>query len=134
MRLKVLRARVLCLGIGSGAAGFALGHRLAKPRPGEAPAASPPTVEQVRRLSSLVTTRVEIADVQETAVEGYTGGIRVMLVRGDFLMGVDLSQARFESVDTVARTATLLLPAPRAASPRVDHARTRLFEDGMLMV
>ena len=27
-----------------------------------------------------------------------------------------------------ARTATLVLPSPRAASPRVDHSRTRLFE------
>ena len=129
MRLKVLRVRALWLGIGSGAAGFALGHRLAVPQPGETPAVSPPTVEQVRQLASLVTTRVEVADVQETVVEGYTGGMRVaLLVRGDFLMGVDLSQAKFESVDASARTATLVLPAPRAASPRVDHARTRLFE------
>jgi hypothetical protein len=50
-----------------------------------------------------------------------------ILVKGDFLLGTDLSAARFEAVDPAQHTATLVLPPPAAASPRVDHARTRVF-------
>lgn len=86
------------------------------------------TVEQVRALSSLVTAKVDVSDVQETRLEGYTGGVKAaLLVKGDFLLGVDLSQARFESVDDAKRTAVLVLPQPKAASPRLDHARTRVY-------
>jgi hypothetical protein len=87
-----------------------------------------PTLEQVRRLSTLVTTRVDVADVQETSIEGHTGGVWVaVLVRGDFLLGVDLSKARFESKDLGKKQAVLVLPPPQVTSPRLDHDRTRLF-------
>src|SRR5438552_624809 len=86
------------------------------------------TIEQIQPLSSLVTTRVEVADVVETTLGGYTGGIKVaILVKGDFLLGIDLSKARFEAVDREHRTATLVLPQPSVTSPRVDHSRTRVF-------
>jgi hypothetical protein len=88
-----------------------------------------PSVEQVHKLSSLVTMKVEVADAQVTSVQGQTGGMRVaLLVRGDFLIGVDLSQARFEQVDHLKRTVVLVLPQPRAASPRLNHERTKVFE------
>lgn len=87
-----------------------------------------PTIEQVEALSCLVTTRIEIADVQETRLDGYTGGARVaMLIKGDFLLGVDLSRARFESMDHAARTMVLVLPQPQVTSPRLDHERTKVF-------
>lgn len=86
------------------------------------------TVERVQALSSLVTARVDVADVQETRVDGHTGGARAaLLVKGDFLVGTDLSRARFESVDQSARTAVLVLPQPQVNSPRIDHERTRVF-------
>ena len=86
------------------------------------------TIEQVQALSCLVTTRVEVADVQETRLDGYTGSVKAaLLLRGDFLLGVDLSQAKFESVNETARTATLILPQPQVTSPRLDHERTRVF-------
>ena len=86
------------------------------------------TIEQVQALSCLVTTRVEVADVQETRLDGYTGSVKAaLLLRGDFLLGVDLAQAKFESVNETARTATLVLPQPHVASPRLDHERTRVF-------
>ena len=89
---------------------------------------SGPTIEQVQRLASLVTARVQVADVLCTAITGYTGQVRIaVLVKGDFLLGVDLGQARFEDVDDQARTAVLVLPAPQVTSPRVDHERTRIF-------
>jgi hypothetical protein len=86
------------------------------------------TIEKVQPLAGLVTMRVEVADVLESDLDGYTGGMRVaLLVKGDFLMGVDLSEARFEKVDDSARMAVLVLPQPRARSPRLDHEKTKVF-------
>jgi hypothetical protein len=86
------------------------------------------TVERLQPLSSLVTARVDVADVVETTLTGHTGSVRVaILVKGDFLLGTDLSAARFADVDAVHRTATLVLPPPAVTSARVDHARTRVF-------
>ena len=89
---------------------------------------SGPTIEQVQALSCLVTQRVDVADAQETRLEGHTGGMKAaLLIKGDFLLGTDLSRARFESVDAAARKAILVLPQPRVTSPRLDHDRTRIF-------
>jgi hypothetical protein len=101
--------------------GFQLGNHTAA-------ASSPPTIEQVRDLSELVTTSVDVADVQLTDVRGWTGGVRVaMLVRGQYSLSTDLSRARFESIDGSNKTAVLVLPQPRATSPRLNHDRTKLF-------
>lgn len=87
-----------------------------------------PTLEQVQRLSNLVTVKVDVADVQVTELGGYTGGQKaILLVKGDFLLGIDLSRARLESFDKAARTAVLVLPPPAIRSPRLDQERTRLF-------
>ena len=87
-----------------------------------------PTLQQIQRLSNLVTMKVDVADVQVTEVGGYTGGQKaILLVKGDFLLGVDLSRARLESVDSGARKAVLVLPGPGVHSPRLDQERTRLF-------
>lgn len=86
------------------------------------------TLEAIQSLSSLVTTRVSVADVVTTRLRGLTGGAQVALVvKGDFLLEVDLAKARFESVDGVHRQAVLVLPRPLVRSPRLDHRRTRLF-------
>jgi hypothetical protein len=90
-------------------------------------AAGPP-VEQVQALAALVTVKVDVADVQETRLDGRSGGIRAaVLVRGDFLVGTDLGRAQFTAVDPAAKTCVVVLPKPVAASPRLDHDRTRLF-------
>jgi len=87
-----------------------------------------PTIEQVQALSCLVTTRVDVADVVETHLDGYTGGVKAaILVKGDFLLGVDLSRGKFESVSSSNRTAVLVLPQPQVTSPRLDHERTKVF-------
>jgi hypothetical protein len=112
-----------------GTAGFCLGRRIPSHPSSDRTSSRGPTVQQIQQLSTLVTTRVETADVQETSVEGYTGSMRVaLLVKGDFLLGVNLAQAHFESVDHETLSAVLTLPAPQVTSPRVDHQRTRLFE------
>jgi uncharacterized protein DUF4230 len=86
-----------------------------------------PTIEQVRGLAWLTVLKVEVEDVQVSELHGYTGGVKAALVvKGDLTLSTDLSQARYASLDSQRRTATLVLPPPRVSSPRVDHARTRL--------
>jgi hypothetical protein len=85
-------------------------------------------IQQIQQLSSLVTTKVDVADVQDTQIKGYLGGVKaVILIKGDFLLGVDLSLAKFEKIDSVAETAVLVLPQPSVTSPRLDQARTRIY-------
>ena len=87
-----------------------------------------PSIQQVQQLASLMTLRVEVADVQETHIAGYTGGVKaILVVKGDLLLGVDLARAKLQSVDMAARTAVLVLPSPSVSSARVDHERTRIF-------
>ncbi len=86
-----------------------------------------PTIEQVRSLASLTVLKVDVADVQVSGLHGYTGGAQAALVvKGDLTLSTDLSAARFTMLDARHRTAVLVLPPPRASSPRVDHDRTRL--------
>src|SRR3954466_2339251 len=64
-----------------------------------------PSLGQVQSLSSLVTARVDVTDVQETSLEGYTGGIKAaLLIKGDFLLGTDLSKAHFQEVNQLTKT------------------------------
>ena len=74
-----------------------------------------------------ITTEIDVADVQETRLSGFTGGIlAIVSVKGDVLLSVDLDQGPLESVDHKTRTATLVLPPPKVRSPRLDQDRTRL--------
>jgi hypothetical protein len=84
-------------------------------------------LEQVRTLSSLVTLRAQVADVQVTDVHGLSGGITaVLLVKGELSLATDLSQARFESMDEQDHTAVLVLSPPQLLSPHADPAGTKL--------
>ena len=59
------------------------------------------------------TVRVDVADVQETHLDGRSGGIRAaVMVRGDFLVGTDLGLAAFEAVYLVAKYGELPGAAP----------------------
>ncbi len=87
-----------------------------------------PTIESVRALSALVTLTVDVADVQLTDLQGWSGGVQVaLLVKGQFQLATDLNESRFEQVDIEKRTAVLVLAPPQASSPRLDHDRTKLF-------
>src|SRR4051812_11972339 len=132
------RRRILygltCAGAGIGTgwmAGRWIGHWPfigAPPHPSAYSIDTGPTIQQVQSLSTLVTIRVEVADVQETHLEGRTGGIRAaVLVKGDFLLGTDLGRAVFKVMDRSERRAVLVLPQPRVTSPRLDLDRTRIF-------
>jgi hypothetical protein len=84
-----------------------------------------PTVERLERLSHLVTTRICVADVLVGEGEGCRGA---WLIKGDALVGVNLSRARIVEKDEVTKQAMIVLPAPEVLQPRVDHARTRTWE------
>jgi hypothetical protein len=66
---------------------------------------------------------------------GRTGAIRAVLVfHGSVTFGVDLSKARFESVDQQKRRAVLILPAPKIESVSFDQKRTKIvafWESGL---
>jgi hypothetical protein len=88
-----------------------------------------PTIEQIQQLASLTVLHVPVADVQIYTLTGYTGGIQaVLVVRGDVEISTDLTAARLEAVDADHRQAYLVLPAPTAVRPRVDHERTRIYK------
>jgi hypothetical protein len=64
-----------------------------------------PTIQQIRQLSQLVTAKVTIADARETTLSGYLGDVKaVLVIRGDALLGPDLSQARIVSCDSASKT------------------------------
>ena len=88
------------------------------------------TIEQVQALAELVTLKIPVSAVQETEIRGYVGGRKVTLVvKGEILIGVDLSQAKFEAMNRQAGTATLVLPQPRSISAKLDHAGTHIADD-----
>ena len=78
------------------------------------------------------------ADALVTELAGKTGGIKAALVvHGSVILGVDLSRARFESVDQKNRGAVLVLPAPRVQSVTLDQEKTRvvaLCESGLWII
>ena len=85
------------------------------------------TIQQVRALASLVTTRVTLVDVITTEIAGVGGSMSAILViRGDAEIAFDLEQARFTQIDLPGRQATLALPPPKVVQARVDHEHTTL--------
>jgi hypothetical protein len=84
-----------------------------------------PTIQRLERLSHLVTTRVAVAYVLVGEGEGCRGS---WLIRGDALIGVDLSRARILEKDDEARWATVRLPPPEVMQSRVDHQRSKTWE------
>lgn len=109
--------------------GWVLGKGIAQAMPAQAGTTETGLlIEQIQQLSSLVTTKVDVADVQVTQMNGYLGGVKAaILIKGDFLLGVDLSQAKFEQTNSAGKTAVLVLPEPTVTSPRLDQTRTRVF-------
>jgi hypothetical protein len=125
LKMNQLLAVLVCLAVGVGLGWMLTAPSQSTPIPIQS---SVPTIEHIQPLAALVSMRVDISDVQVSSLDGYTGGIRIaLLIRGDFLMTVNLSRARFESLDKTARTAILVLPDPVGMSPRLDQERTVVF-------
>ncbi len=89
---------------------------------------SAPTIEQLKPLAELMTHRVVVVDALTVAIAGYTGDMKAaVVVRGDALITVDLTQARLDILDRDAGIAVIILPSPHVVSARVDHEQTKLF-------
>lgn len=84
-----------------------------------------PTVEELAKLSQLVTHRVQIADVMTAEDGSYRGA---WIVKGDALITVDLANAEFLTLNDSEQRVTLRLPQPTIQSPRVDHERTVVWD------
>ncbi len=124
--IRLLRLLLLILLLG-GLLGVCLGGR---PGPIDPSIVGNPAmlISRVVELSELVTLRVPVSTVITTELAGYTGSARcIIVVNGEVELGVDLEQARFENIDTQARTATLVLPEPKTRAARLDHTRTQVY-------
>ena len=89
---------------------------------------SSPTVTGIQDLLALVTHRINVSDVliaerktRFTLVKG------AWIVKGDALLGVDVTQAWIQ-LDTTNRHASVALPNPKVIQARVDHAKTKTYD------
>jgi hypothetical protein len=118
---------IVALTLGLALAGFVAFHVVTQPADPAHTRSAGLTIEQVRKLASLVVLDVPISDVHVTQLEGLTGGIKVVIaVHGDVQIATDLSKARFEDLDAEHHTATLVLPKPAPGRPRLNHEKTRI--------
>jgi len=99
---------------------------------------APPTIRQIRDLAELVTAKVTIADVQDSTLSGYLGAVKaILIIRGDALLGPDLSQAKIISCDNAAKSIVIELPRPHVISYRLDQTATHLVSlthDGLWLI
>jgi hypothetical protein len=96
------------------------------------------TIDCLRQLAELTTLAVEVVDIQQTSIEGHTGGITaILLVKGEVRISTDLDRAKFESVDGANKAAVLILAPPTVSTAAIDHDHTRLFavtEQGLWLI
>ncbi len=85
-----------------------------------------PTVHSLEQLARLVTLKVHLADTLAVdARDGVESVKAAWIIKGDAMIGVDVSRASIGDIDMERRTALIRLPQPEVMSPRVDHDRTR---------
>jgi hypothetical protein len=102
--------------------GFSLGHQ------GEDEPklwSTGPTIEHIQSLNQLVSTKVSISDILTGEAEGVRG---VWLIKGDALIGVDLSNPDIQIPDQKQRHAINSLEQPVVLSARVDHERSMTWD------
>jgi len=116
----ILASLIACLVLG-----MALGAMLNRPavRP-----PSPPSIQQIREVGLLSTLSVEVADVREVHIDGVTGSVRLILIlRGDALLGVDLTKALVVSSDEGRKELVLQLPLPSVITCRLDTQSSSVY-------
>ena len=87
-----------------------------------------PVIGRITELAELVVLRVPVSKVHVATLSGYVGSVScVVLIQGELELGTDLQLARFENVDTEARTATLKLSEPKVRRARLDHEQTSVY-------
>ncbi len=89
---------------------------------------APIVLGNIETLADLVTLRIPVSKVQSTHIGGYVGGVDcILLINGDVEISTDIKQARWENVNTEARTATLILNEPDVRRVRLDHEQTSVY-------
>ena len=94
---------------------------------------APDVVSQIQRLNKLETVSYSVDTVVEgkhtnTVLPDLLFGDRLLLVvHGQVIAGVDLSQLKPESVQVSGRSVTLDLPPSQIFTTRIDSAKTRVF-------
>ncbi len=85
------------------------------------PAPPVPPIARIQEMSDLATQRVHLSD----SITGENDHWKVRwMLHGEAVLGVDLSQARYASIDEKTRTATIALPPAHLISSKVDHHRS----------
>ena len=80
-----------------------------------------PPISRVQEMNALATLRVQIDD----SLKGENENWEVhWILHGEAVLGVDLSQATYSSVDEANRAATLSLPHSHVISSKIDHNRS----------
>lgn len=105
---------------------FTLGYRMGR-RGEEEPRvwSAGPTIEHIQSLNQLVSTKVSISDVLSGEADGVRG---VWLIKGDALIGIDLSEVDIQIPDKKQRLAVISLKPPTVLSARVDHERSMTWD------
>jgi hypothetical protein len=111
------------IGLSLALAAFFYGRGWSAPAPPQF-ASSGPTVQQLEAMGHLTVLRLTVADVLEGRGHGYRGA---WLIRGDALYTIELRKATIQAKDEARRTATIELPLPVVAQPRVDHHKTLTY-------
>lgn len=94
---------------------------------------APDVVNQIQRLNRLETVSYSVDTVVEgkhtnTVLPDLLFGDRLLLVvHGQVIAGVDLSQLKPESVQVTGHSVTLELPPSQVFTTRIDSGRTRVF-------
>lgn len=93
----------------------------------------PTVVEKIQRLNRLETVSYSMDNVVEGARDNrvlpsfLTGDKLLLVVHGEAIAGVDLSQLRAGDVRMKGRSIQVHLPAAQIFSTRLDNANTRVF-------
>ncbi len=89
---------------------------------------APIRIEQVREAADLVVLRVPYQEIVDARLDGYSGGVRCLLLAGgEAMIATDLDHATLEH-DEAAGRITLTLPPPRALSAQLDPDKTRVLD------
>ena len=86
------------------------------------PGKSLPTPKVITAMSDLVTAKVHVSSDYASWNNHYKIS---WLLHGDVLLGVDMSQARYEMSDLEKRRVTISLPQPHLVASKVDHDQSR---------
>lgn len=95
---------------------------------------SSPLMHELENIADLCTLRVPLSDVMDASREDRLRCVRgIWIVKGDALIGVDMTQAEVET-NGVGRPTIVRLPLPSIKYARIDHERTKTYtiERGIL--